>query len=44
MVIQTEAEKQKLKQKKKEIHNQIVLLSEKDSKIRKQEAFLGMKE
>lgn len=44
LVIQTEAEKQKLKQKKKEIHNQIVLLSEKDSKIRKQEAFLGMKE
>lgn len=37
-------DRKRLKQKKTEIHNQIMLLSEKDTRIRKQEAFLSMKE
>eukprot|EP00347_Sterkiella_histriomuscorum_P000219 403376728 len=42
--VKADNDKIQLKQKKKEIHNQIVLLTEKDQKIRKQEAFLSMKE
>ncbi|CDW84162.1 UNKNOWN [Stylonychia lemnae] len=41
---QNEVLRTKISQKKNEIHNQIVLLTEKDSKIRKQEAYLNMKE
>ena len=37
-------EKKKLKLKKAEIHNQIVYLSERDIKIRSQEAQLSVKE
>lgn len=34
----------RLKQKKREVYSQLMLLSEKDTKLRTQEAFLGMKE
>ena len=39
-----ENDRKRIKQKKEEIHSQIILLTEKDTKIRKQEAYLQMKE